>query len=66
MIGKSVKTITPEMIRHLSYKIDEEGNAKMVSENKQYKDEYKNIIKTEKKNNDFNRVYVTEVLFEYH
>jgi len=38
----------------------------MTSEIRQYKDEYNNIIKTENKNNDFNRVYVTEVLFEYY
>ncbi len=66
LVGKSVKTITPEMIKRFSYSIDEEGKAKMTSENRQYKDEYNNIIKTEKKNAGFNRVYVTETLFEYY
>lgn len=66
LVTKLVKTITPEMIKQITYSIDEKGNAEMTSESRQYKDEYNNIIKTEKKNNGFNRVYVHEVLFEYY
>ncbi len=66
LVGKSVKTITPEIIKNINYKIDEKGNTKMTSEIRRYKDEFNNIIKIETKNAGFNWVYVTEFVFEYY
>jgi len=66
LISEMHKEISLNTTSYKFYSIDETGKANLVKKEVHYKDRYDNIIKRKTENTDFNRVYVTEYVFEYY
>ena len=66
LVSKMIKESTNELVTYTYFKIYEKGVAQIIKKETEYIDGFGNVIKREVKNIGFDKVYVTEYIFEYY